>query len=163
MIADEDGEAHSPACPFEEGRDFRRVSMARHAQEERRNLSFADRMKSALAPVREDLIFVASPTAFALDPAANPHIRPTRLRGVEGAIVLDQVLSAQECRQIINLTEAMGFAQDAPVSVAGDVRKNLACVWMADGPTVGDVLFERCRPYLPKDDGGCAIAGLGSR
>ena len=120
-------------------------------------------MKSALAPVREDLIFVASPTAFALDPAANPHIRPTRLRGVEGAIVLDQVLSAQECRQIINLTEAMGFAQDAPVSVAGDVRKNLACVWMADGPTVGDVLFERCRPYLPKDDGGCAIAGLGSR
>ena len=42
--------------------------------------------------------------------------------GVQGAFVLSNVLAVDECEQILRLSEAMGYTEDAPVSLGRNVR-----------------------------------------
>jgi len=53
------------------------------------------------------------------------------------------VYSAEECRQIVAASEAMGYTEDAPVSLARNIRHNENCVWVADEEMTA-VGFQRC-------------------
>jgi len=75
--------------------------------------------------------------------------------------------------EIVALSEAMGYTEDAPVSLGRDVRRNENCVWVVDQPTLNQPIFERCAALLPRTlelatrDGGVArigpVAGLNQR
>lgn len=81
---------------------------------------------------------------------------------IPGAFLLHNVLTDEECDQLIAASEAMGYTQDAPVSLGRHIRQNDNCVWIADGELNG-ALFERCRPHLPKEVAGGEPAGLNAR
>ena len=100
---------------------------------------------------RADLpIFAAR--AGAVDLAASPPgVAPTRedVAGAEGVFLVSNVLSGAECDAIVALSEAMGYTEDAPVSLGRDVRRNENCVWIADEPTLNGVVYARAAPLLP--------------
>jgi len=79
-----------------------------------------------------------------------------------GAFVLHNVLSPLECAEIIATSEAMGYTEDAPVSLARNIRHNENCVWVADDAT-NDALFERCAPLFPEGVFGGKALGLNAR
>jgi len=66
-----------------------------------------------------------------------------------GIFVLHDVLTADECEAIVATSEAMGYTEDAPVSLGRDVRKNENCVWIMD-PECNDRIFDRARDLLPE-------------
>ena len=85
----------------------------------------------------------------------DPHIPGTRQ--------IFGVLTPDECRQIIDLTEEMGYREDAPVSLGRDVRFNENVVWFPDNVTL-NTIYQRMLPHLPKTmDGGRPPAGLNAR
>ena len=100
---------------------------------------------------RADLpIFAAR--AGAVDLAiAPPRVAPTRedVAGAEGVFLVSDVLSGAECDAIVGLSEAMGYTEDAPVSLGRDVRRNENCVWIADERTLNGVVYARAAPLLP--------------
>jgi len=63
--------------------------------------------------------------------------------------VLTNVLSKDECEQVIALTESMGYQEDAPVSLARNIRRNENCVWVTDD-SITDAIFSRCAHLLPQ-------------
>ena len=60
------------------------------------------------------------------------------------------------------VSEAMGYSEDAPVSLARDVRQNENCVWIAD-EALNDAIFERARACLPAGVDGGPLVGLNRR
>ena len=56
----------------------------------------------------------------------------------------------------------MGYSEDAPVSLARDVRQNENCVWIAD-EALNDAIFERARACLPAGVDGGPLVGLNRR
>ena len=67
-----------------------------------------------------------------------------------GIFVLHNVLSMEECQQIIDLSSAMGYTEDAPVSLARDIRHNSNNVWVADEASLNAPIFERAKALLPQ-------------
>ena len=59
-------------------------------------------------------------------------IEKTYVPNVPGAFVLSNVLTPLECEQIMQLSEKMGYTEDAPVSLGRNIRQNENCVWIAD-------------------------------
>lgn len=76
--------------------------------------------------------------------------------------MLHNVLSPLECAEIIATSEAMGYTEDAPVSLGRNIRRNENCVWIADDET-NDELFQRCAPLLPEGALGGQANGLNAR
>lgn len=62
---------------------------------------------------------------------------------VPGAFILHDVLSFEECRRFIDLTEALGYLSDAAVSLPRSVRHNDNVTWVVDARTDG-LLRARC-------------------
>eukprot|EP00931_Biecheleriopsis_adriatica_P046880 TRINITY_DN26971_c0_g1_i1.p1 TRINITY_DN26971_c0_g1~~TRINITY_DN26971_c0_g1_i1.p1 ORF type:complete len:343 (+),score=38.07 TRINITY_DN26971_c0_g1_i1:169-1197(+) len=130
-----------------EGQDFRIVT--RESGAERRDLPIFTNMEGGVElesnssekpPVtREDL----------------PHLGC-------GAFLLHNVLSGAECAEIIAGSEAMGYTEDAPVSLGRNIRRNENCVWIADNVT-NSALFSRCAPLLPEGAKGGNALGLNAR
>jgi hypothetical protein len=57
------------------------------------------------------------------------------------------------------MTEAMGYREDAPVSLGRDIRRNENVVWFPDSKTLTTIL-----PHLPPTmDGGRPVKGLNAR
>jgi len=78
---------------------------------------------------------------------------PPKMREIPGAedtaFVIENVLSKPECEQIIALTEAMGYHQDAPVNLGRDIRQNENCVWVTEDE-ITHTIFQRCAHLLPQ-------------
>ena len=74
---------------------------------------------------------------------------------VPGAFVVVDALTPRECEQILAVSEAMGYTEDAPVSLGRDIRQNESCTWIADH-TVLDPIYERVRGLMPPEVGGGA-------
>ena len=68
--------------------------------------------------------------------------------GVPGAFVLSNVLSNSECDSIAALSEAMGYTEDAPVSLGRRIRHNENCVIIADD-TLWRPIWARVRSHMP--------------
>lgn len=95
------------------------------------------------------------------DSAAGPIVR-TPVPGVQGAFVLSNVLSPAECDQINSVATAMGFTEDAPVSLGRRIRHNLSCVWLAD-ESVWVPVWRRIASFMPSRINGGEPAGLNQR
>jgi hypothetical protein len=88
----------------------------------------------------------------------QPSAEPPRVESVpgfamDGTYAILNVLSREECQQIIALTERMGYEATC---IAGIAAQDKALhgpdkvVWCADQALV-DTVFERCRPLLPQE------------
>lgn len=101
---------------------------------------------------RHDLpVFGARPGAVAIAP--SPALTATKedIDPGNGIFVLHNLLSAEECRQIVELSTVMGYTEDAPVSLGRDIRHNANNVWIADDETLNRPIFHRAKPLLPCD------------
>jgi hypothetical protein len=91
------------------------------------------------------------PGSIAWDADADrPPVRCRAVERVPGCFVLDNVLTPAECAQFVAATEAMGYDEDAPVSLPHSFRHMDNCNWLVDA-TIPEVLFERARPALPAE------------
>lgn len=113
-------------------------------------------------PNRFDLdIYSVQSRALAFDDppprAATCHEVP----GVEGALVLTDVLSAGECRRLLEVSEAVGYRPDVPLSSALDERAQNVVLLASEEQN--RALFERVRPSLPAQAAGAPLLGLNRR
>lgn len=84
---------------------------------------------------------------------------------VPGTFQLLNVLSNDECRRFIQLTESLGYLDDAAVSLPRTVRHNCNVTWVVDEETDG-IIWNRCAPLLNGDEGiftGKKPLGLNAR
>ncbi len=79
---------------------------------------------------------------------------------------MSDFLSVDECLELINLSESLGFA-DAPITTSSgpsmrkDIRNNDRV--MHDDPQLAERLWQRAKPYLPEQLGGTVAVGLNDR
>ena len=69
---------------------------------------------------------------------------------VRGIFQLLNVLSAAECRDLIELAESLGYLPDAAVSLPRSIRHNHNVTWVADQSTT-DLLWQRCADLMSDD------------
>jgi len=84
---------------------------------------------------------------------------------VPGAFQLLGVLSADECERLLELSESLGYLEDAAVSLPRDIRHNDSFTWVADDATC-ELIWQRCRKLVLDDsdyNAGKAALGLNAR
>lgn len=104
-----------------------------------------------------------NPAALAPERADAPQRR--EITGVPGAFQLLDVLTQDECQRLVALTEALGYLEDAAVSLPREIRHNDSFTWIADDETC-DIIWRRCRALLRDDsqyNAGKAVLGLNAR
>mmetsp|Transcript_38023 Transcript_38023/g.80512 ORF Transcript_38023/g.80512 Transcript_38023/m.80512 type:complete len:318 (+) Transcript_38023:272-1225(+) len=130
---------------FEEGEHYQAVALESGA--ERRDLP----------------VWTSFPGAIKLEPKESlQSMRREEISGVNGGFVIHNVCTRGECDQMVKLSESMGYTEDAPVSLARHIRQNENCVWLAD-KELCDTLFERVKPFLPKEVAGGEAGGMNAR
>jgi len=80
--------------------------------------------------------------------------RPARLRRheltqVPAACQITDLLTPDECQRFIALTEALGYTEDASVSLPRKIRHNENVVWVID-ETTHDIIWQRCQELFEK-------------
>jgi hypothetical protein len=84
----------------------------------------------------------ANPVALS---AQAPHqVERVDVPQVLGAFQLLNVLSQEECQRFIDITESLGYLDDAPVSLPRKVRHNSNVTWVVDEQTDG-LIWSRCQ------------------
>ena len=87
------------------------------------------------------------------------------IEAVPGAFQLLNILSAAECKRIVDLTESLGYLEDAAVSLPRTIRHNDSFTWVVDDET-NDIIWQRCQGYMHDEDefnAGKPALGLNSR
>jgi len=69
---------------------------------------------------------------------------------VPGAFQLLNVFSPEECQRMIELTEGLGYLEDAAVSLPRKVRHNNNVVWVVDEETDG-IIWQRSKQLLAQE------------
>lgn len=116
-------------------------------------------------------IFSETPGAVALRRPPLQPVQEERVLGVAGSFILRNVLSAEECADIVTMAETMGFSADTP-TLRNDVRDRFRgrfgqlraprCVWLAS-EALNAALFSRLRGSLPQSGLGGSLCGLNRR
>jgi len=103
--------------------------------------------------IRNDLPLWGASVENPMDLATESQEQVTRedILSVPGAFQLHNVLSDEECRRMIEVTEELGYTDDAAVSLPRSVRHNNNLTWVADDTTL-DVLWQRCRVFFTDDN-----------
>ena len=97
---------------------------------------------------RDDLpIWAPSANVVPFSDAWGP-VRRSDVPGVPGAFVLSNVLTDAEADAVSALSEAMGYTEDAPVSLGRHIRRNENCVIIADS-TLWQPIWQRVRQHMP--------------
>lgn len=80
------------------------------------------------------------------------------------AFVIDDILTPQECKEFIALTEQLGFTAAAPgINTPPGMRMNQTVHWLANSETA-EQLFERIAEHLPQSiDGQNLIPAISQR
>ena len=105
----------------------------------------------------------ANPAALARD--HGTPVERHEIDSVPGAFQLLNVLSVEECRRLRDLSEALGYLEDAAVSLPRAIRHNDSFTWVADDETC-DLIWQRCRAQAHDDsdyNAGKAVLGLNAR
>jgi len=104
---------------------------------------------------KDDTIFL-SPDA----PNSTHHKHPV----VPNLHLLKNILSSEECIQIIATAETIGFTPDAPVRAEGEESSVLAhnFYWIVDN-AFSVKLWGRVKAYVPESVGGKKVRGLNRR
>lgn len=66
---------------------------------------------------------------------------------VPGAFQILNVLSREECERLIQISETLGYLEDAAVSLPRSVRHNHSLTWVVDEAT-DNIIWERSRPFM---------------
>ena len=69
------------------------------------------------------------------------------LSEIPGAFHLLNVLSDEECDRFVQISEALGYHCDAPVSLSRSIRHNNNCNWIVDESVDGPI-WDRCRSFF---------------
>ena len=93
---------------------------------------------------------------------------------IAGAFILDNVLTADECKQFIEITEQMGY-DVAPLTVGADVgqvvsevRDNKRVMWDSNAEILAPI-WERIKDFMPQSissqnyHGDWVVKGLNER
>lgn len=93
------------------------------------------------------------------------HIERRELAQVPGAFQLLNVLTENECKELVNISEELGFLPDAAVSLPRSVRHNDSLTWIVDEQTDG-LIWQRIAHLM--DDrqaifSGCKALGINAR
>ena len=91
----------------------------------------------------------ANPAALAENYPLD-NITRKSIAGVPGAYHLLNVLSPEECRRLIDLSERLGYLKDAAVSLPREIRHNDNVVWITDEETDG-IIWRRVAHLLAHD------------
>ena len=78
-----------------------------------------------------------------LDAVAPDNIQRKDFESVPGAFQLLNVASVKECQNLIEISELVGYQQDAAVSLPRSVRHNDSFTWVVDRIT-NALLWQRC-------------------
>ena len=78
-----------------------------------------------------------------LDLDSPSMIERVDIESVPGAFQLIHVCSREECQRFIEISESLGYLEDAAVSLPRSVRHNDSFTWIVDRKT-NDLLWERC-------------------
>jgi len=106
-------------------------------------------------------IYNCAPGVLTLNsPASRPTARH-EVPGVEGALVLSDLLSAAECSELRLASEAIGYRPDVPLSSELDERAHNVVLMATEQQN--NTLFERARALLPQQFGGDTLVGLNRR
>jgi len=95
----------------------------------------------------------------------NGKVQRIDIEQVPGAFQLLNVVGPEECQRIIELTEQLGYIEDAAVSLPRSVRHNHSLTWIVDDESV-DLIWNRCGSFMVGDDKylfGKKPLGLNSR
>ena len=113
--------------------------------------------------VRRDLpIWESTPGVVRFDADGWGPVQRDDVPDVPGAFVLSNILSSDECEQLLGLSSAMGWTEDAPVSLGRQIRQNENCVWIADD-SLWAPIWTRLAPHMPVDPERGAAVGLNQR
>eukprot|EP01134_Creolimax_fragrantissima_P006204 CFRG6204T1 len=98
-----------------------------------------------------------------------PHTTRHEVTFVDKAYFLDNVLSHNECEQILSLTHEMGYDPDVPLGGSQSLEQGVAregraqaCVWLAS-ENVTETIFNRCKALLDQTIGKCQVVGINAR
>lgn len=93
-------------------------------------------------------------------PTATHHKHPI----VPNLHLLKDVLSSEECKQVIAAAETIGFTPDAPIRTEGEETSILAhnFYWIVDSAFCSK-LWGRVQAFVPKIVGGKQVRGLNRR
>jgi hypothetical protein len=120
------------------------------------NFSVIDKMPSSLPMggiVADTPIFSVDTQALALFNKPDTNINEAKLTTLaledRLAFVIDNVLTAEECELIINITEQLGYRPEAPgIQTPPGMRMNESVHWLSD-ELVLDKVFKRISSLLP--------------
>lgn len=84
---------------------------------------------------------------FELNTDSGEGVERIEVESVPGAFQLLHLLSDDECGRFIEVSERLGYSEDASVSLPRSVRHNENLVWVADEMT-HDIIWERCRELM---------------
>ncbi|KAI8908908.1 hypothetical protein EDD86DRAFT_191293 [Gorgonomyces haynaldii] len=93
------------------------------------------------------------------------EIQKLQVPNVPGAFMMTNVLSDDECNQILTASESIGYTGDAPLVGEASQQKSILAhnfFWLADEHLLS-IIFERCKPHLPQSIDGLALTGLNAR
>jgi hypothetical protein len=74
-------------------------------------------------------------------------VRRVDIDAVPGAFQLLDLLSPRECQSLIQLSEEMGYLEDAAVSLPRDIRHNDNVTWVTD-PATDSIIYRRAAHLL---------------
>ena len=102
------------------------------------------------------------PGNVVFDPNFEREVQRRDVEYVPGAFQLLDLLSDSECAQFVAISDALGYHEDAPVSLPHHVRHNTNVNWVVDESIDGPI-WERCRTLIPERVAGGPALGLNAR
>lgn len=87
------------------------------------------------------------PGSIPFDDGAGRRVERIGIPQVPGAFQLLDVLSAHECDRLVELSDALGYHDDAPVSLPRSVRHNNNFNWVVDESVDGPI-WDRCKDFV---------------
>ena len=102
------------------------------------------------------------PGNVVFDPNFEREVQRRDVEYVPGAFQLLDLLSDSECAQFVAISDALGYHEDAPVSLPHHVRHNTNVNWVVDESIDGPI-WERCHSLIPERVAGGPALGLNAR
>ena len=85
-----------------------------------------------------------------------------RVPFLRNSLMLQNVLSASECHQILGLANGLGLQPDQPLGFDSNSVLADNVIWCAD-EDLNETIFKRCSSFLPSDMDGRKISGINRR
>lgn len=92
----------------------------------------------------------------------RPPVERINISEVPGTFQLLHVLTDRECERIIQITEAMGYSEDAPVTLPRSIRHNCNVTWVVD-ESIDGAIWDRCKDLIDEQINGEVALGVNAK